>query len=65
MMGLRMKKGISLNKFKNRFNEDLTIKYETQIKKHQALNNLELDENNLKCTNTGFGLLNDILLDFM
>ena len=65
MMGLRMKKGISLINFKNRFNEDLTLIYENQIKKHQALNNLELDENNLKCTEKGFGLLNDILIDFM
>ena len=65
MMGLRMKKGISLNRFKEYFNEDLIIKYEKQIKKHQALNNLELDENNLKCSESGFGLLNDILIDFM
>ena len=65
MMGLRMKKGISLNRFKELFNEELLIKYENPIKKHQVLNHIELDENNLKCTDSGFGLLNDILIDFM
>ena len=65
MMGLRMKKGISLSKFKDYFNEDLISKYEIPIKKHQALNNLELDDHYLKCSEKGFGLLNNILIDFM
>ena len=65
MMGLRMKKGISIKEFYSRFHDDLIDIYSEPIKKHQAFNNLILDEFNLKCSEQGFGLLNNILIDFM
>ena len=65
MMGLRMRKGISLNDFYNRFHIRLEELYKQTIKNHQALNNLILDDKYLKCSNQGFGLLNNILIDFM
>ena len=65
MMGLRMKKGISILKFKNRFEEDLLLLYKDVIDKHINLGNLIIEESYLKCSNQGFGLLNSILVDFM
>lgn len=65
MMGLRMKKGISILKFKNRFEEDLLLLYKDVIDKHIILGNLIIEDSYLKCSNQGFGLLNSILVDFM
>lgn len=65
MMGLRMKKGISLSHFKELFDEDLCEYYHDVIQKHIQLNSLIIEENYLKCTQRGFGLLNSILIDFM
>lgn len=65
MMSLRMKKGISLTKFNERFNQELISTYETPIKKHLELNHLVLDDETLKCSDRGFALLNSILVDFM
>ena len=65
MMGLRMKKGISISKFKDRFHEDIFDYYKNAIDKHVRLNNLLVEENYLKCSENGFGLLNSILVDFM
>lgn len=65
MMGLRMKKGISLERYKVRFDIDLMDKYNDVILKHIEHNNLILENGYLKCSNQGFGLLNSILVDFM
>lgn len=65
MMGLRMKKGISISKFMDRFHEDIFDYYKNAIDKHVRLGNLIVEENYLKCSENGFGLLNSILVDFM
>ena len=65
MMGLRMKKGISLEKYEKRFNIDLMDKYNDVILKHIEQKNLIVEDNFLKCSDQGFGLLNSILVDFM
>lgn len=65
MMGLRMKKGIDMKEWKNRFHIDIMEIYEKEIKKNLDLGFLRVNHHFLQCTETGFGLLNSILLDFM
>ena len=65
MMGLRMKKGVSVSSFRKRFNVDVLEYYKSAIEKNMKLNNLIIREDYLKCSDQGFGLLNSILVDFM
>lgn len=65
MMGLRLKKGISLEQFKIRYQRDLLVEYEEAINKHVELDNIKIDNEYLRCTSKGFALLNSILIDFM
>ena len=65
MMGLRLKKGIELNRFRERFACDLTDVYDQAVQKNLKLGYLEIINGYLRCTENGFGLLNSILIDFM
>ena len=65
MMGLRMKEGVDLDDWGKRFSGNLQEIYQYAIQKHIDLNHLEICDNHLRCTQKGWGLLNDILIDFM
>ena len=41
------------------------VLYKNAVDKHLQLDNLIIEENYLKCSEKGFGLLNSILVDFM
>ena len=61
MMSLRLKEGLDLKKFKERYQEDACILY-----KEAVTRNIEKGENDyLKATQEGQYVLNDILIDFM
>lgn len=64
MMGLRMKKGISLQRFKELFNCELWDVYRITLQKHMP-SLLKIEDDHLKCTEKGFALVNTILIDFM
>lgn len=65
MMGLRMKKGVSIEKFNDYFHEDLREVFHDPIEKHIKNNHLEIIDQHLRCTSNGWGILNSILIDFM
>lgn len=65
MLGLRLQKGINLNNFKEDFNIDLLKEKQTEI--NQLLNdNLIVIQNGyLHCTDNGFNVLNQIILQLI
>lgn len=65
MMGLRMRKGISLNDFKNRFDVDLLDVYAAPIQENIDKNYLQIEKGYLCCSDKGFSLLNEVLISFM
>ena len=65
MMGLRLKRGIDLVKFENKYNTDLREKYAPMIKKHVVNGNLLLTDSHLATTAKGLGILNEVLVDFL
>ena len=65
MLSLRTKDGIDLVDFKNKFGYDLLDKKQQQIKYLQSQNLIEVCDNKLFCTNLGFKLLNQIILELI
>lgn len=65
MMGLRLKKGIDCLRFEDLFHEKIENIYGEAIQKHQKMNHLIQKDHYLLCSEQGFALLNDILIDFM
>ena len=65
MMSLRLKKGISKKLFYERFNKNIEDVFKDVINIHVLKNNLINTEYYLKCSDKGFPILNDILVDFM
>jgi oxygen-independent coproporphyrinogen-3 oxidase len=65
MMGLRVKDGIKLSRFKERYNLELTDVFKTAIQKGLDHKWLEIVHNKLRCTEDGYGLLHEILVEFM
>lgn len=65
MMSLRLKEGLDLNKFKERYQEDAYILYREAITKNLENRRLIIENNYLKTTLEGQYVLNDILIDFM
>lgn len=63
MMGLRLKEGISFSNFKERFDVDFKAHYKDAIARAQDL--IILSDDNIKATDYGFIMLDDILLEFM
>ncbi len=63
MLSLRTSDGLNLAKFKQDFNEDLTITKAQQIKKLQALNLITIKNGFLKITSQNFYLANSIILE--
>ena len=65
MMSLRLKEGLDLNKFKERYQEDVCVLYKEAITKNLENRRLIIENNYLKTTLEGQYVLNDILIDFM
>lgn len=65
MLGLRMRQGIHLKTFKERYKIDLERDKQDILKKYQQLNMLDIENGYLKPTERGMDLLHEILLEFM
>lgn len=65
MMGLRLKKGVSLLEFQERFQQDFKILFQASIQKHLELGNVLLEGDTLRCSPQGFPILQTILVDFL
>ena len=64
MMGLRLNSGIDLDEFKKKFNEDFLKIYDKEIDKNLKSNLILLEDNNLRLTEKGRDLSNQVELDF-
>ena len=64
MMGLRLNSGVDIAEFDEKFNENFLKIYEQEIEKNLKSNLIILDENNLKLTEKGRDLSNQVELDF-
>jgi len=65
MMGLRVRDGIKLERFKERYNLELTDVFKTAIQKGLNHKWLEITQYRLRCTDDGYGLLHEVLVEFM
>ena len=65
MVGLRLKEGISLERFKKEYHEDVLIRYEKVIQKYLRDGMLLIEEGRLKPTEKGMDLLDFILLELL
>ncbi|MGN1213083.1 MAG: radical SAM family heme chaperone HemW [Christensenellales bacterium] len=65
MLSLRTSKGINLTDFKNKFGIDLLKQKEKQIKLLLDGGYIKIDGNHLFCTDSGFKLLNQIVLQLV
>lgn len=64
MMGLRLNSGVDLDEFNEKFNENFLKIYEQEIEKNLKSNLIILDDDNLKLTEKGRDLSNQVELDF-
>lgn len=64
MMGLRLNSGVDLIEFEEQFNEDFLKFYERAIEKNLKSNLILLDSNNIRLTDKGRDLSNQVELDF-
>ena len=64
MMGLRLRSGIDLGEFKERFEEDFVKTYESEIEKNIKLGLIEKKDNKIYLTERGRDLSNQVELDF-
>ena len=65
MTALRKSDGIDLNYYKDNFNQDLLIDKDKEIKNLIKLDLIKLSENNLFATDSGFEVLNQIILQLI
>lgn len=65
MMGLRMKEGIALARYEARFQEPMIKHYGPQIQKLVDKGWLELNDTVLKATESGYPLLNTVLIELL
>ena len=65
MMGLRMKEGMQLSEFKQRFSVSFEEMYAVPLQKCLDLNWLVLSEGKIKATERGFEILNTVLEEFL
>ena len=65
MMGLRVREGIELKRFEERFNQPLSDVYSSAIALETKRGLIELVNGCARCTDRGYGLLHDVLLAFM
>lgn len=64
MMGLRLNSGVDINEFNEKFNENFLKIYEQEIEKNLKSDLIILDDDNLKLTEKGRDLSNQVELDF-
>ena len=64
MMGLRLNSGVDLDEFNEKFNENFLKIYEREIEKNLKSGLIILDNDNLKLTEKGRDLSNQVELDF-
>ncbi len=64
MMGLRLNSGVDLIEFEEKFNDDFLKIYEREIEKNLKTNLILLDSNNIRLTDKGRDLSNQVELDF-
>ena len=64
MMGLRLNSGFDLDEFNEKFNEDFLKIYDKEIEKNLKSNLILLKDNNLRLTEKGRDLSNQVELDF-
>lgn len=64
MMGLRLNSGFDLDEFNEKFNEDFLKIYDKEIEKNLKSNLILLEDNNLRLTEKGRDLSNQVELDF-
>lgn len=64
MMGLRLRKGISLQAFEECYHRSLFEQFKSAIQKHLG-NDLVIEEGYLRTTEQGMFLLHDLLIDFL
>ena len=65
MMGLRLKEGMYIHLFEERFHTSVLEVYSIQIKRLCNAGKLILENKRLRCSEEGFEILNSILLEFM
>src|SRR5699024_5523758 len=63
MMGFRLKEGISLEKFKKKYQMDLLDVYLSKIESMKEY--LDISDTHIKVNEKGYHLLDDILINFM
>ena len=64
MMGLRLNSGVDIEEFDEKFNENFLKIYEQEIEKNLKSGLIILDDDNLKLTEKGRDLSNQVELDF-
>ena len=65
MMALRMKKGMSLSLFRERFAADFETIYSAPLQKNIANGMLQVKDDHVRTTEEGMLLLHDVLVDFL
>lgn len=65
MMSLRLKEGLNMKSFENKFNVKLLDVFNDVIMTEIKNNNLIIDYDYLKCTDSGYFILNNILEKFL
>ena len=64
-MGLRLKRGISKRRFKEKFNENIESIYKQAIDKNIKRGLLYEDDENIALTDLGMDFSNDVMSDFI
>lgn len=64
MMGLRLNSGVDIDEFDKKFNEDFLKIYDKEIETNLKSNLILLEDNNLRLTEKGRDLSNQVELDF-
>ena len=65
LLGLRKIDGVSISKYKNKFEENPVFKYRQELEKLVKENLLEIDGDNIKLTNKGLDLANLVWEEFV
>ena len=64
-LALRLAKGLDVTNFNKKYNIDFISKYKDILNKYSSLNLLEYSESNVKLTEKGFLLSNEIMSEFI
>ena len=65
MMSLRLKKGLNITNFNEKYDISLVALYQNAIQSNIIQGNLMIEDDYLKCTEKGYPILNTILCDFL